>query len=101
MFHDYDHLNNIDELKYLDTKNVKDFSFMFNFCRELKDIKALIIWLNDVSHLKNWNVSNENNFQNKFPGYVKLANIKPLEKLDVSNVKNFNKCSSIVKLYQI
>ena len=52
MFQDCDTLTNIDELKFLDTKNVKDFSNMFNFCRELKDIKAL----------KHWNVSNWNKF---------------------------------------
>ena len=100
-------LNNIDELKYLDTKNVKDFSFMFSYCLLLKDIKALNYWnvsngnnfeymlcdcknLIDLKPLKNWNVSNGNNFQSMFSGCVNLTNIKPLEKWNVSNAKNFS-----------
>ena len=41
-------LKNIEELKYLNTKEVNNFSGMFWECLSLSDIKAL----------ENWNVSN-------------------------------------------
>ena len=52
MFFRSQSLENIEELKYLNTENVNDFSLMFCNCSSLSDIKAL----------QNWNVSNGNNF---------------------------------------
>ena len=46
--------------------------------------------LTDISLLKNWNVSNGNNFQSMFSGCANLTNIKPLEKWNVSNTKKFS-----------
>ena len=40
-------LKDIEELRYLDTKDVTNFSFMFYRCSSLSNIKAL----------QNWNVS--------------------------------------------
>ena len=56
MFYDCISLKNIEELKYLNTKNINNFSYMFSWCRSLSDIKAL----------HNWNVSNGNNFSGMF-----------------------------------
>ena len=52
MFYKCSKLKNIEELKYLDTKEVNNFSYMFSECLSLSDIKSL----------ENWNVSNGNNF---------------------------------------
>ena len=49
MFNGCESLKNIDELKYLDTKDIKNFSGMFYECSSLSDIKAL----------ENWNVSDK------------------------------------------
>ena len=45
-------IENIEELNYLNTKEVNNFSGMFYECSPLSDIKAL----------QNWNVPNGNNF---------------------------------------
>jgi len=41
MFDECKNLENMDELKYLNTKYCKNFSYMFNGCSSLKDIKPL------------------------------------------------------------
>jgi len=48
MFFNVISLKNIEELKYLNTKKVSNFSGMFEGCASLSDVKAL----------ENWNVSN-------------------------------------------
>ena len=53
MFDGCESLKNIDELKYLNTKDIINFAYMFHGCSSLLDIKPL----------ENWNVSNGNNFQ--------------------------------------
>ena len=53
MFNGCRTLKNIDELKYLDTKDITDFSDMFRECSSLSDIKPL----------ENWNVSNGKYFR--------------------------------------
>ena len=58
MFRGVCSLKYIEELKYLNTKEVKDFSYMFCGCSSLSDI----------SSLENWNVSNGNNFSHMFCG---------------------------------
>jgi len=82
-------LNNIEELGYLDTKDVNNFSYMFFGCSSLSDIKGL----------ENWNVSNGKDFSNMFRGCSLLSNIKGLENWDVSNGNNFSAmfcgCSSL------
>ena len=101
-------LKNIEELKYLNTKEVNNFSYMFDGCSSLSDIKPL----------QNWNVSNGNNFSYMFLGCSSLSDIKPLQNWNVSNGSNFSGknhykigmfqmeiifhgCSVIVHLYQI
>ena len=82
-------LAKIDELKYLNTQYVKDFSYMFWDCSSLSDIKAL----------ENWNVSNGKNFTCMFSGCKSLSDIKVLENWNVSNGKDFSfmfsKCSAL------
>ena len=53
---------------------------MFYWCNSLSDIKAL----------KNWNVSNGNNFKCMFDGCSSLSDIKTLQNWNVSN-KNYLK----------
>ena len=53
MFYECKSLKNIDELKYLDTKEINNFSYMSYKCSSLTDIKPL----------QNWNVSNKNYLQ--------------------------------------
>ena len=56
MFNTCKNLQNINELKYLNTKYCTNFSFMFSKCSSLNDIKPL----------ENWNVSNGTNFEDMF-----------------------------------
>ena len=67
-------LKNIEELKYLNTKEVNNFSYMFLGCSSLSDIKPL----------QNWNVSNGNNFEGMFIKCSSLSDIKPLQNWNVS-----------------
>ena len=61
-------LNNIDELRNLNTENVIDFSGMFQGCK-ISNIKAL----------ENWDTSKSETFRSMF-GFCKLiTNIKPLK----------------------
>ena len=89
MFFNVISLKNIDELKYLNTKEVSNFSDMFGGCTYLSDIKAL----------ENWNVSNGNDFSSMFEGCSSLSEVKALENWNVSNGNNFsgmfNVCTSL------
>ena len=40
MFYECRSLKNIEELKYLDTKEINNFSYMFSGCFNLSDIKG-------------------------------------------------------------
>jgi len=66
MFYQCIKLKNIEELKYLDTKEVNNFSYMFYHCNKLSDIKGL----------EKWNVSNGNNFSHMFSYCESLSDIK-------------------------
>ena len=44
MFESCKYLKNIDELKYLNVKDIKNVSFMFYECSSLSNIKALKNW---------------------------------------------------------
>ena len=52
MFYECKYLKDISEIKFLDTSEVKNFSYMFYDCSSLSDLKSLA----------NWNVSNGENF---------------------------------------
>ena len=52
IFYKCDSLKEINELKYLDTKDINNFSYMLSECSSLSDIKPL----------ENWNVSNGKDF---------------------------------------
>ena len=71
MFYNCPSLKSIEGLKYLDTKDISNFSFMFFECSLLEDISPL------------------NNLSGMFYGCRSLSNIEPLENWDVSNVENF------------
>ena len=92
MFYGCKSLQNIDELKYLDTENVNNFSCMFSWCSSLSNISAL----------ENWKVSNVNNFSYMFSECSSLSDIKPLEFWNVSNGSNFSYmfswCSSLSEI---
>ena len=62
-------LVNIEELKYLNTETINNFTRMFSFCKSLTDIKSL----------QNWNISNGNNFSDMFSFCKSLTDIKPLQ----------------------
>ena len=116
MFNGCRTLKNIDELKYLDTKDITDFSYMFSGCSSLSNIKSLENWnvsnginfsdmfygcssLSNIKSLENWNVSKGTNFSHMFRGCSSLLDIKSLENWNVSNGTNFSVmfsyCSSL------
>ena len=80
MFYCCNTLKNIDELKYIDTKDITNFSFVFFGCSSLTDISAL----------QKWDVSKGKNFSYMFSSCTSLSNIKPLEKWNLSNGTNFS-----------
>ena len=101
MFKSCGTLYNIDELKYLNTKFVTDFSYMFSGS-SISNIKALENWdvskvtnfqymfseciqLSNITPLKNWNVSSGTNFKYMFKSDSNISNIKPLENWDISH----------------
>jgi len=90
MFYDCNNLKDINDMRYLNVKEVKDFSHMFNWCSSLSDMKPL----------QNWNVSNCNNLECMFLGCSSLSDIKPLENWNISNCPNFSYmfrgCSSLI-----
>ena len=91
MFYDCNNLKDINELRYLYVKQVKDFSRMFNWCSSLSDIKPL----------QNWNVSNGNNFECMFLGCSSLSDIKPFTKLECFKLIIFHICLVDAHHYQI
>ena len=72
-------LYNIDELKYLNTENVTDFSHMFGYSN-----------ISNISALENWDTSKSESFKSMFADCELLTNIKPLKNWNVSNCKNFS-----------
>ena len=99
-------LNNIDELKYLNTEDVRNFSSMF-YCCNIININALENWdvsksenfsfflggceyISNINALKNWNVSKCTNFSQMFYCCKNLSNIKALENWNVSNGSDFS-----------
>ena len=107
MFYGCQSLKNIDELKYLDTKDVKNFSYLFWGCPLITDISPLGNWnvsngvdfsyaftgcssLFNISSLEKWNVQNSTNFSFMFCRCLSLKDIKPLEKWNVSKGKDFS-----------
>ena len=107
MFYGCKSLKNIDELKYLDTKDVKNFSYLFWGCPLITDISPLGNWnvsngvdfsyaftgcssLFNISSLEKWNVQNSTNFSYMFCRCLSLKDIKPLEKWNVSKGKDFS-----------
>ena len=98
----------INKIKINMKKNqIIDYSDMFSYCSSLTDISPLKNWnvsngenfsgmfsgcisLTDIFPIKHWNVSNGNNFRGMF-SYCKLLNdISPLKKWNVSNGENFS-----------
>ena len=47
--------------------------------------------LSDISPLQNWNLSKGINFESMFSECTSLKNLKPIENWDISNGKNFYK----------
>jgi len=80
MFYKCNKLKNIDELKYLNTEKVINFSNMFYLSS-----------LSNIEILENWNVSNGKDFSNMFIK-CNISCLKGLENWDVSNGKNFSLC---------
>ena len=79
MFNGAISLVNIEELKYLNTERVNNFSGMFSSCYSLIDIRP-----------QNWNVSNRNNFSYMFRYCKSLTDIKPLRNWNVLNGNKFS-----------
>ena len=117
MFYSCKSLYNIDELKYLDTEEVTDFSHMFAKC-EINDIKPIAKWntskvkslcgmfescilLTNIKPLENWNVSACTDFSYIFQYCTNLSNIKPLENWNVSNGINFSNLFSYCNISDI
>jgi len=119
MFYNCTRLINIEDLKYLDTKEANNLSYMFYNCSSLSHIKPLENWnvsnannfsymfyncssLSHIKPLENWNVSNANNFSYMFSYCSSLSDIKPLENWNVSNANNFSymfsHCSSLSEI---
>ena len=92
MFYKCSSLRNIDELKYLNTKDINNFSYIFSYCSSLTDLNGL----------ENWDVSNANNFEFMFGGCVSLSNLNGLKKWNVLNANNFEcmfyECKSLKDL---
>ena len=112
-------LINIDDLKYLDTKEIENFYGMFSICLSLSNINALENWnvshgndfkymfafcksLTNLNALQKWDVSHGNTFEMMFAECTSLINLNALQKWDVSNgcyyQSMFYKCSSLVNL---
>ena len=80
MFYGCETLINIEELKYLNTKEVTDFSYAFDGCISLIDIKSLEFW----------DVSKGGNFQGMFAGCSNISDFEPLKKWKIINGTNFS-----------
>ena len=97
-------LKNMDELRYLDTENVSNFSYIFSEDAKKKPLheKPRFHSFTDINCLSTWDVSNGKDFTSIFRGCKKLTNIKALKYWDVSNgiyfENMFCKCSSLADL---
>ena len=105
---------NIEDLKYLNTKDVTDFSSMFHCI--LSNIEALEDWdvsngknfsnmfsksnLKDLKILENWNVSKGLNFSSMFEKCY-LTDLKYLKKWDVSKSENLSQMFSGCDIYDL
>ena len=72
MFNNCEKLQNINELKYLNTKYCTNFEGMFSWCSSLNNIKPL----------ENWNVSNGTDFRDMFSYCSSLKDIKNIRKME-------------------
>ena len=92
MFYSCNSLNNINELKYLNTSKVTNFSNLFWGCSSLTDISAI----------KNWDVSQGINFSYLFTGCSSLINLLPLKNWNVEKGTNFSfmfcRCLNLIDL---
>jgi len=93
MFYNCFSLKNMEELRYLNTENVTNFSHIFssqskNNPLEEHNIKIFHTF-SDINCLSTWNVSNGINFYRIFRVCHKLSNIKGLKNWNVSNGINF------------
>ena len=105
---------NIADLKYLDTKEVKNFSSMFHCV--LSNIDALEDWdvskgtnfsnmftksnIKDLQFLENWNVSNGLNFSSMFEKCF-ITDLKYLKNWDVSKSENLSQMFSGCDIYDL
>ena len=72
-------LYNIDELKYLNTENVTDFSGMFEYCK-----------ISNINALENWDTSKSETFNSMFFGCESITNIKALKNWQFSRCKDIS-----------
>ena len=79
MFSCCETLYNFDELKYLYTKNVTNFSAMFQYTK-----------ISNIQALENWDTSKSETFHSMFYGCELLTNIKPVKNWNVSRCKDFS-----------
>ena len=112
-------LVNINDLKFLDIKNVSSIKNLFYDCESLKDIKALENWdvskmedlygvfkgcksLTDINPLKNWNVSNCRNCSLMFYSCESLKDLNAVKDWKISNVTDlssmFNSCKTLTDI---
>ena len=85
MFSNCPILYNIDDLKYLNTENVTDFSGMFSYSN-----------ITDTKALEYWDTSKSETFESMFNGCDALSNIKPFKTGMFQDVKIFHICSIVV-----
>ena len=82
-------LKNIEQLQYLDVKEVNNLSDIFDGCT----------FLSDINPLQYWDVSNCEVFSNMFSKCSSLINIIPIQNWDVSKAVSlagmFSKCSAL------
>ena len=102
MFYSCQALSNLDELKYLNTENVTDFSHMFsslfNSYNKILDLKPL----------ENLDVSKATKLRYTFSGLDNLKDLKPIQNWNVSKCEDFtglfqgcNKLSDLTHIYQM
>ena len=99
-------LYNIDELRYLNTKNVTNFSAMFEYTK-ISNVQALENWdtsksenfsdmfyscelLTSIKPLQNWNVSKCKDLSNIFNNCIKITDLTPIQNWNIANCKNLN-----------
>ena len=81
---------NMEELRYLNTENVTNFSYIFAKYEAGNPFhNNRFHSFTNINFLSTWNVSNGINFSDIFKGCQKLSNIKALENWDVSNGIHF------------